>query len=65
MDKKVIKEIVENCGDKSNKVLMETQIFLHDEFNKTKELIINLTRHLETVEKFHNKIGDEIKKRKI
>ena len=64
MDKIKVKNIVDECENKSNKDLIQCQSILGDEFEKTKELIINLTRHLETVEKYHDKITKELKKRK-
>ena len=37
--------------------------FLKEDFEKTKELLIKLTHHLDTTEKEYNKIYDEYKKR--
>lgn len=65
MDKKKVKEIVDNTENKPNKDLFEVQLVLSDEFTKTKDLIISLTRHLEAVEKYYNKITKEIMKRKL
>jgi hypothetical protein len=36
---------------------------LSEEFEKTKELIIDLTRHLDGVESLYNKVNKEIEKR--
>ena len=36
---------------------------MNDEFEKTKTLIIDLTRHLDSVEALFNEINDEIEKR--
>jgi DNA anti-recombination protein RmuC len=37
--------------------------FLKDDFDKTKDLIIKLTNHLDNTEKEYNKIYKEYKKR--
>jgi hypothetical protein len=37
--------------------------FLQDDFEKTKELIIKLTHHLDSTENAYNKILEEYKKR--
>jgi hypothetical protein len=39
---------------------MDAQETLLKEYNNTKELIINLTRHLESVEEYYNIINKEI-----
>jgi len=63
MDKKKIIDIVENIQDRSNNDLFLVKNELFDEFNKTKELIIDLTRHLDSVEELYNKVNNEISKR--
>jgi uncharacterized membrane protein YgaE (UPF0421/DUF939 family) len=65
MDKKDIIDIVENVKNKSNKDLIESRDVLLDEFNKTKKLIIDLTRHLESVESSYEIINKEIGNRLI
>lgn len=63
MEKEKLVDIVENVADKSNKDLYAVSNELQGEFNKTKELIISLTRHLDTIEKMYNKVYNEIEKR--
>lgn len=63
MNKDKINNIIENVTDKPNKDLLECRDILADEFEKTKMLIIDLTRHLDVVEKSYNIINDEIGKR--
>jgi hypothetical protein len=63
MNIKDINEIVENVKDKSNKDLIDTRNLLLIEFEKTKDLIIDLTRHLEAVEVSYEVINKEIGKR--
>lgn len=63
MEKEKINNILENVQDKSNKDLFFVLNELKDEFYKTKELIIDLTRHLEIVEENYNRVNEEIQKR--
>jgi len=63
MDKDTINEIAKNPQTKSNKDLIECRNLLLEEFNKTKDLIIDLTRHLESVEQVYESINTEIGKR--
>jgi len=65
MDKDKIYEISKNVKDKSNKDLIECRDELLNEFNKTKELIIDLTRHLDAVQEHYENINNEIGKRLI
>jgi hypothetical protein len=65
MDKEKIIEVVKNVKDKSNKDLIESRDILLVEFEKTKELIINLTRHLESVQTDYELINKEIGNRLI
>lgn len=64
MNKEKILDIVSDVENKSNKDLVLCLELLENEFNKTKELIINLTRHLDTVEEYYIKISNEIENRK-
>jgi len=63
MKKEDIVEIVKNVKEKPNKTLLEAKSLLSEEFNKTKDLIIELTRHLEYVESSYISIDDELLKR--
>jgi len=65
MEKEKIIEVVENVKEKSNKDLLESRDTLLVEFEKTKQLIIDLTRHLEAVEVSYEEINKEIGKRVI
>jgi len=60
MEVKDIKEIVENVTDKSNQKLIDSRDLLLTEFNKTKDLIVELTRHLESVQHSYEIINKEI-----
>jgi hypothetical protein len=65
MDINKIIEISENAENKPNKDLISARDILIEEFEKTKDLIINLTKHLEGVEEMYDKVNNEIKKRII
>ena len=60
MDKDKIIEVVKNVKDKSNKDLIESRDILADEYEKTKTLIVDLTRHLEIVENYYNVVNNEV-----
>ncbi len=63
MDSNRLLEIAKNVESKSNNDLMLALVELESEFEKTKQLIIDLTRHLDGVESLYNKINKEIEKR--
>ena len=63
MENKKIIDIANDVTNKSNKDLFAALNELYVEFEKTKDLVINLTRHLEGVEELYNKVKDEIEKR--
>jgi len=63
MDKEKILEIINEAENKSNKDLLEVMDVLFNEHENTKQLIIDLTRHLDLIEESYNKIEKEIEKR--
>lgn len=63
MDKEKLIDIVKDVENKSNKDLLTALSLLNDEFEKTKNLIIDLTRHLDLVESHYNLINKEIENR--
>lgn len=63
MDKNKIIEIANDVNNKSNKDLFIVLDELGGEFERTKTLIVDLTRHLEAVEDLYNKVNKEIEKR--
>jgi len=65
MDINSLNEIIENYENKPNKDLLSVRTILVEEFDKTKELIISLTRHLDNIEEKYNIINNEIGKRNI
>ncbi len=63
MNVEVLNDIILNYKNKPNKQLLEAITILGDEFVKTKELIVNLTLHLENVEKAYENVNQEYKLR--
>lgn len=63
MDKEKLVEIVSSPDVKSNKDLNECLGILNDEFEKTKTLILSLTKHLDAVEEAYDKINNELNER--
>ena len=63
MDLEKLISVVEDVENKSNKDLFDAQNILIQEFDKTKQLILDLTKHLESVETLYDKVNNEIGKR--
>ena len=63
MEKEKIINIAKNVTDKSNKDLFLVETVLYDEFQKTRELILDLVTHLDNVETLYNNVNSEIEKR--
>lgn len=63
MDAKEINNIVKNVKDQPNQKLIESRDLLLVEFNKTKDLILDLTKHLDAVKESYEIINEEIGKR--
>jgi len=63
MDAKDIDNIVKNVKDQPNQKLIESRDLLLLEFNKTKDLILDLTKHLDAVKESYEIINEEIGKR--
>jgi hypothetical protein len=64
MEKEKLESILNDVKNKSNKDLFDAEEFLFDEFEKTKALIIDLTKHIDIIQEFHRKIMEEIENRK-
>ena len=63
MESQKLIEIANDVENKSNKDLVIVADELSKEFKKTKELIIDLTHHLDGVESLYNKVNKELEKR--
>ena len=55
--------ILKDYRNSSNKDLEKTMDFLNEDFEKTKDLIIKLTNHLDSTKDSYNKLYEEHKKR--
>lgn len=64
MDKEQVLKIVNEAQNKSNKDLFEAEDFLYNEYEKTKLLVIDLTRHMDAIEELHERVTKEIENRK-
>jgi len=65
MEAKQIEDIVKNVKDKPNKVLVESRGILKSEFEKTKDLILELTRHMDAVQESYEIINEELGNRTL
>ncbi len=63
MEQEKLLEILKDYKNKSNKDLISALDFLYEDFNKTKDLILKLTTHLDSTELSYNKLLEEINKR--
>ena len=65
MDIEKIKNIIENYDKVPNKDLPEAMVCLIERFDATKKAVIDLTHHIDAIERDFNKLNDELKKRVI
>jgi hypothetical protein len=63
MESQKLIEIANDVENKSNKDLVIVADELSEEFKKTKELIIDLTHHLDGIESLYNRVNKELEKR--
>lgn len=63
MEKDKLIEIAKDVENQPNQVLIDSRDFLYGEFEKTKKLIIDLSRHMDAIEKIYDNINNEIGKR--
>ena len=59
-----MQEFFKDYKNKPNKEILDVMQVLKKEFDKTKQVLIDLTLHIEDVEKKFNVLNNEIKKRK-
>jgi len=57
-------EFFKEYKNKPNKDIIDVMTTLKEDFNKSKDLIIKLTLHIEDTEKKFNLLESELKKRK-
>ena len=63
MKSEEVLEILKDYKNKSNRDLVNVMDFLKSDFEKTKDLLVKLTYHLDSTESSYNKILEEINKR--
>jgi len=63
MEKEKLIDISTDVKNKSNSDLFLAEKELYVEFEKTKSLIIDLTRHMESISELYNNVNTEIGKR--
>jgi hypothetical protein len=63
MEKDKVINIANDSENSSNKDLVDVRDFLINEYTQTKDLIIDLTKHLDGVEELYNKVNNELEKR--
>lgn len=60
-----IKNIIRDIGSTPNKNLIEVKSELLQEFEETRKLVIDLTRHMDLLSYNYDKITDELNKRGV
>ena len=58
-----VTEIIQNIDSKSNSDLTKVMDFLREDFDETNDIIIDLTKHLDNIEKMYDLIHNEFKRR--
>ena len=58
-----MKEFFKEYKEKPTKEIIDVMGTLKEEFNKTKSLLVNLTLHIEDIERKFNLLDDELNKR--
>lgn len=58
-----LSEIVKEVGNKPNSDLIKAMDFLREDFDQTKDSIIKLTHHLDSIETMYDIIHKEFKNR--
>jgi hypothetical protein len=59
MEVENLNKIILDIKSSSNKDLIDSMNFLSDDFEQTKQMIINLSLHLDNIENLYNKIYSE------
>ena len=54
-----LNEIIADLKNRGNNDLIKVMDFLNDDFEETKEMILNLTKHLDNTEELYNKVLNE------
>jgi hypothetical protein len=64
MDKDKFFSIINDIENKSNKDLLDVEAILFQEFENTKKIALDLTKHMDAIEEIYIKVNKEIEKRK-
>ena len=54
-----LNEIISDLKNRGNNDLVKVMDFLNEDFEETKEMILNLTKHLDNTEELYNKVLNE------
>jgi len=54
-----LNEIISDLKNRGNNDLIKVMDFLNEDFEETKEMILNLTKHLDNTEELYNKVLNE------
>lgn len=63
MEQDKLLEILKDYKNTSNKDIISALDFLYNDFEKTKDLIVKLTHHLDSTENSYNKLLEELNAR--
>lgn len=59
ISKEEFDRIITDVKNTSNSDLIKVMDFLTDDFEETKQMLLNLTKHLDNIEELYNKILNE------
>lgn len=65
MEKEEIVKIIKDLKEKPNSKIIGARDTLTKEYDKTKQLIVDLTHHLDAIELMYNKLNNELKNRNL
>lgn len=58
-----VTEIIKDIDSRPNADLTKVMDFLRSDFDETKDMIIDLTKHLDNIERMYDLVHNEFKKR--
>jgi hypothetical protein len=58
-----VTQIIQEIDSRPNSDLTKVMDFLREDFDETKDMIINLTKHLDNIETMYDLVHNEYKKR--
>ena len=61
--REIVNNVIKNLNESTNKEILHSLEYFSNDFEQTKNTIINLTKHLDNVEIVYNKILKEYQKR--